>query len=248
MHIGVIVRVDLVSVTVERGGRVVFEDLTASLPGPGLYQVIGPNGAGKTTLLLTIVGRIRPSRGRVVVNGRDVRRVKSVEGVVSYMPQHYSIPPDAPITLYEFVESLVKTSSRGLRVEEALELVGIKREHWFKRLSQLSGGLLQRAMLARTLALDTPIVLLDEPFSNIDPEGRVELSEYIGEVSRRKLVITTSHDPILLLDCTEKVLVLGHGNYVFGPADEVLKLEVLNKFYKKCAIELQKHVHIIDWH
>lgn len=241
-------QVRLESVSVKRGGRVVLRNITATFTGPGLYQVIGPNGSGKTTLLLTVIGRVKPVTGRVLVDNIVVRSTESVRGLVSYMPQNYTIPLDAPVTLYEFVENLARISGRVVSVEEALELAGISRSYWSRKLSELSGGLLQRAMLARTLVLDTPIVLLDEPFSNIDPEGKTDISDHIGELSRRKLVVVTSHDPTLLLDYTERILVLGYGNYVFGTIDDILRLEVLSKFYKKCAVELKKHIHIIDWH
>ena len=241
-------KVELQNITVKRGSKIVLNQLTASFTGPGLYQVIGPNGSGKTTLLLTIIGRIKPIAGRVLVDGVVVNNPGLIRGLVSYMPQQYAIPVDAPLTLYEFVWNIASVSKKSINVEEILELTGIGREHWFKKISQLSSGLLQRAMLARTLALGTPIILLDEPLSNIDPEGKVDLSHYIGELSKRKLVIVTSHDPILLLDYTSKILVLGPGYYAFGSAEEILKLEVLSKFYRKCAVELQKHIHIIDWH
>ncbi len=241
-------QIRLESVTVKRGGKVLFRDLTATFTGPGLYQVIGPNGSGKTTLLLTVIGGVKPITGRVLVNNIVVKNAKSVRGLVSYMPQNYVIPLDAPMTLYEFVENLARISSRAISVNEVLELVGISRNYWNRKLSELSGGLLQRAMLARTLVIDTPIVLLDEPFSNIDPEGKVDISEHIGELSRKKLIIVTSHDPTLLLDYTKRILILGYGNYAFGTIDDILKLEVLTKFYKKCVVELKKHVHIIDWH
>ena len=241
-------QVRLESVSVKRGGKVVLRNITATFTGPGLYQVIGPNGSGKTTLLLTVIGRVKPVTGRVLVDNIVVRSTESVRGLVSYMPQNYTIPLDAPVTLYEFVENLARISGRVVSVEEALELAGISRSYWSRKLSELSGGLLQRAMLARTLVLDTPIVLLDEPFSNIDPEGKTDISDHIGELSRRKLVVVTSHDPTLLLDYTERILVLGYGNYVFGTIDDILRLEVLSKFYKKCAVELKKHIHIIDWH
>jgi zinc/manganese transport system ATP-binding protein len=248
MCTGVSVKVEIHSVTVKRGDKVVFRRLTALFNGPALYQVIGPNGSGKTTLLLTIIGRIKPIEGRVFVNDVTVSGPGSVKGLVSYMPQQYSIPIDAPITLYEFIENIARFSEKSISVEEALKLAGVNREHWFKRLSQLSGGLLQRAMLARALVLDTPIMLLDEPFSNIDPEGKVDLSEYIGELSKKKLLVVANHDPTLLLDYTDKILVLGHGDYAYGSVNDILKLEVLDKFYKKCAFELRKHVHIVDWH
>ena len=245
-------RISYESVSVKRGEKLVINNLTASMEGPGLYQVIGPNGAGKTTLLLVTLGVVKPVSGRVVVEpGNSERRT------VSYMPQDFELPRDAPMSTYEFVENylelwrgrfLKRDPGVDSRVREVLELVGIPRNLWNEKLTHLSGGMVKRALLARTLAPDTPIVLLDEPLSNIDPEGKVDVAEILGSLSRSKLIVITSHDPILLLEYTRKVLLLGYGYYHYGEPSEALKYEVLSKFYKKCAIELEKHVHIVDWH
>ncbi|MEM4481536.1 MAG: ATP-binding cassette domain-containing protein [Desulfurococcaceae archaeon] len=242
------------SVTVIRGGKVVLSNLSAELRGPGLFQVIGPNGSGKTTLLLTIMGFIKPHKGRVLIStqcGSNGRRP------FSYMPQSFSTPSYAPITVYEFVKNylaLTRSWPRlwGVKVDdyvvEALELVGIPRSNWEEKISKLSSGMVQRAMLARTLALDAPIVLLDEPLSSIDPSGKAEIADLLARTSRERTVIVTSHDPLLLVRYTKKVLLLGFGEYVYGDTGEVLRKETLQRFYKKCAIELETQTHITDWH
>jgi len=184
---------------VKRKNRIILNGLDAVFEGPGLYQVIGPNGAGKTTLLLTILGFIKPESGRISIEGDKTL-------VVSYMPQQYQIPRDAPITTIEFVESYYEllTRKRGIqtskqvvrsRVEEVLELVGVPRSLWSEKLSKLSGGTLQRVFLARTLVVDPQILLLDEPFSSVDPEGKVELADLLGTLARNKLLIVTSQRP-----------------------------------------------------
>lgn len=239
---------------VKRRNRMIFNGLDAEFEGPGLYQVIGPNGAGKTTLLLTILGFIKPESGRINIEVEGGRTL-----VVSYMPQQYQIPRDAPITTIEFIESYyellnrkhgIQTSKQSSqrRIEEVLELVGVPRSLWSEKLSRLSGGTLQRVFLARAIVADPQILLLDEPFSNVDPEGKVDLADLLGTLAKSKLLVVTSHDPILLLEHTKKILILGHGYYSFGSPEEILKYDILSKFYKKCAVEIEKHVHIIDWH
>ncbi|MEM0005107.1 MAG: metal ABC transporter ATP-binding protein [Desulfurococcaceae archaeon] len=249
-------KVIIEALTIKRGSKIVISNLSASMEGPGLYQVIGPNGSGKTTLMLTILGVIKPTSGsiRVELNNRNHNGP-----IFSYMPQSYSIPKDAPITVYEFVKGYYELSKpwprflhRDISVDEkirrALELVNIPKSMWMEQLRNLSGGMLQRVFLARTLVIDAPMILLDEPLSNIDPDGKVDIAELLGELSRGKLIITTSHDPILLLDYTKKILLLGYGFHAYGDVNEILKYEILSKFYKKCAVELDKHVHIVDWH
>lgn len=252
--------IELVNVTVERGGTVVLRDVNSIIKGPGLVQVIGPNGAGKTTLFLTILGVIRPVRGVVRVNGVEVNGDPGKLGeMVSYVPQRFYMPRDAPLSLWEFVEMYAKTYSRrgGARgsldyvrskVSSALETVRLPREVWQRRVSELSGGQLQRALIARALSVDAEILLMDEPLSNIDPEGRGILADIIGELSREKLLLVSSHDPMLLLSYTSKILLLGYGEYRYGDPDEILTREALVKIYKGCAIILSDHAHIADWH
>lgn len=239
------------SVSVIRGNRVVLNGLSIVFEGPGLYQVIGPNGAGKTTLLLTIMGFIKPQRGRVLVRVSKAHN----SSYFSYMPQTYALPRDAPITVYEFVENYLvltrpwpRLAGENAVVEEALKMVGVPRSLWGEKINKLSGGLAQRVMLARALALNAPIVLLDEPLSNIDLDGRIEIANLLAQISADKLVVITSHDPLFLLKHTKKILVLGYGDYAYGDVEEVLKKEILVKFYKKCALELERQIHIADWH
>ncbi|MEM4224501.1 MAG: ATP-binding cassette domain-containing protein [Desulfurococcaceae archaeon] len=236
--------------TVKRGCREVITDLTAEMPGPGLYQVVGPNSVGKTTLILATLGALKPQSGSIHVEpGVD-------EGGVSYMPQDFNIPMEAPISTYEFVRNYLDLWRRkhGIKVDlntrtsEILEMVGVPRSLWSERLTRLSGGMVRRALLARTLAPNTPILLLDEPLTGVDPEGKVDIAELLGELSKRKLIVMTNHDPLLVLDYTKKMLLLGYNHYVYGEPSELMKYEVLSKFYKKCAIEIERHVHVVDWH
>jgi ABC-type Mn/Zn transport systems, ATPase component len=217
-------KVVIESLTIKRGSKIVISNLSASMEGPGLYQVIGPNGSGKTTLILTILGIIKPTSGSIHV---ELNNGNQRGPIFSYMPQSYSIPKDAPITVYEFVKGYYELSKpwprflrRRISVDEniskALELVNIPKSIWMEQLRNLSGGMLQRVFLARTLVINAPIILLDEPLSNIDPNGKVDIAELLGELSREKLIIATSHDPILLLDYTKKILLLGYGFHAFG--------------------------------
>ncbi|MEM3346365.1 MAG: ATP-binding cassette domain-containing protein, partial [Desulfurococcaceae archaeon] len=172
------------------------------------------------------------------------------------MPQDFNIPMEAPISTYEFVRNYLDLWKRkhGIKVDlntrtsEVLEMVGVPRSLWSERLTRLSGGMVRRALLARTLAPNTPILLLDEPLTGVDPEGKVDIAELLGELSKRKLIVMTNHDPLLVLDYTKKMLLLGYNHYVYGEPSELMKYEVLSKFYKKCAIEIERHVHVVDWH
>ncbi len=226
-------RILIEDLRVEASGAMILDIDRLELEGPALIQLLGPNGAGKTMTMKTVLGLVKPSQGRIIVNGVDVTGdpVRAGE-YIAYMPQSPRAPRSTPITVREFIEISLKL--RGLDPEKgykALERVSAG-SIANKRLWELSGGMLQRVFLARTLALGKPVLMLDEPFSNIDPRGRHEIARLIREEAKDKLVVVTSHDPHLLLDATSLVVILDSGRIaVEGTPGEVLTREKLAGVY-----------------
>ncbi|WP_244372496.1 metal ABC transporter ATP-binding protein [Staphylothermus marinus] len=248
------------NLTVGYSKYIVLKNLSFKHEGPGLIQVLGPNGAGKTTLLRTILGLIKPIEGRVIINDEDVTGNPSRAGkYIGYVPQTTGLSePDYPLTVMELIECcyvlrkpwpriLVRRKEKEY-IMKILEIVGLSRELWNKNFWDLSGGQKQRSYIARALVHDPSILLMDEPFSNIDPNGRVDLAELIGRLSRNKLVIVTSHDPMLLLKYTSKILLVNREIYVYGKPEEVLRRDIAEKIYGKAILEVREHIHIIDSH
>ncbi|WP_440059119.1 metal ABC transporter ATP-binding protein [Thermogladius sp. 4427co] len=244
-------------VYVKRDSQVVLESMNIKFEGPGLIQVIGPNGAGKTTLFLTILGLLKPVKGRILLDGTDVTgRPELLKGKVGYMPQTFDIDLNTPFTVWELVDCCMRMYSKWPRilrgnkdaVKEALVKAGVDESLWHKKVSELSGGERQRVFLARALVSDPPILILDEPLANIDPHGRVLLAETIGSLSKEKLVIVSSHDPSLMLKYTSMILVLNKNIYVYGEPREVLTPEILRKIYGFGWELVEKRVQIYDFH
>jgi len=242
-------------------GETVLEVGELELRGPGLYQILGPNGAGKTTLLRTIAGLVKPVKGKVIVSGVDVTgRPESAGRFIGYVPQHEHVSGYSyPITAYEMVVSaLMLHRKRWPRVRtpswareaaiNALKEVGLGENAWFKKVSELSGGQLQRVLIARALAHNPPILLMDEPLSAVDPRGRVGIARLLGRLAERKLVVVTSHDPSLLLEYTKGIVLLNRRVVAYGPPREVLTVEKLRKVYGGAVVVLEPHTHICDSH
>ena len=248
----------VVSYTARGEPALVVEKL--HVEGPALIQILGPNGAGKTTMLKAILGLVKPRSGRVVVCGRDVTSSPSEAGRhVGYVPQLTATSMGYPVTGWEIVEYeyLVRTakpprilSARKAveNVRQALERVGLSEKVWSKPLSELSGGQRQRVMIARALVHNPPILLLDEPFSAVDPKGRGELAKLVGSLAREKLILVTSHDPMLLLDYTDQIVLVNRRVVAYGPKEEVLRLDLLKKVYGEAAMPVVQHIHISDSH
>jgi zinc/manganese transport system ATP-binding protein len=249
--------IDLLDLRVKRDSTLVFDGLNLEFKGPGLIQVIGPNGAGKTTLFLTMLGLIKPVKGRVIYDGVDVTgRPEMLRGKVGYMPQVFDVDFNTPFTVWELVDCCFRMHKPWPRllvrdyaaVSEALAKVGLGRDVWHKRISDLSGGERQRVFLARALVFDPEMLVLDEPLANIDPNGRAVMAEIIGGLSRDKLVIVSSHDPGIMLKWTTRILILNKNSYAYGKPEEVLTPEVLSKFYGFGWEVVEKRVQIYDFH
>lgn len=228
---------------------------------PTFVQVMGPNGAGKTTLFRTIIGTLRPLKGRVLVDGDDITGNPEKAGkYISYVPQiaTYTLSNMFPITVWEFVEfetwAYAKRAGYGKGdvvklVKEILDEIAIPRDLWGKSVGKLSGGQRQRLLIARALLKRTPIVVMDEPLSAIDIEGKAIVANIVDKLKNEgRIVIVSCHDPELLLEKTDYIVLLGYGDYVVGKPEEVLRLSVLEKFYRGSLVKYDKHIHICDHH
>lgn len=167
---------------------------------PGKYlAVLGPNGGGKTTLIKIVLGLLHPQRGKVRVFGHPPAQVRTRIG---YLPQYAEHRDDFPVSVLEAVLMGVRTKRRwGLRYTPkerekalaALEKVGLQ-GFADRLLNQLSGGERQRVFIARALAADPELLILDEPTSNIDPQGKFCFYEFLAQLKAEVSIIVVSHD------------------------------------------------------
>lgn len=186
--------------------------------------VTGPNGAGKTTLLETIAGLLKPYRGSVVVFGRDMARdAHSVRKLIGYVPQDFVRKPDEPFLVREVValalasyKSVLEgfTEEDWRKVHEALRLLGIE-DLAYRPIGRLSGGQQQKVMIARAIVRDPKLLLLDEPFSNLDPESRVYIANLLSKLNEKGVtVIMVSHDTSTIPDACSRVIEMRSGRIV----------------------------------
>lgn len=220
------------------GGAPVLTGVTGTvMPGEAL-ALVGPNGSGKTTLLRALLGMVRVSSGRVLVNGAPVG--KAPRGSLGYVPQVSDLDPTFPVTVLDVV--LMGTYSRlGLwrrpgasarqRCLEALEAVGL-RDRAGKRFGTLSGGQQQRVLVARCIAADPRLILLDEPFNGLDQPNREALLSIIAELKADGVgVVVSTHDLVLAREVCEKTALLAGRQIAFGPREEVLVPELIQEAY-----------------
>ncbi len=172
----------------------VLADLSFSL-GPGsLTALLGPNGAGKSTLLKLLLGQLTPSQGRLLWNGQAMAPQRPRLALV---PQRSSIQWQMPLTVRDLVAlgTLAAPAAEPLLdIPEALQSMGLASQAE-TRLSQLSGGQQQLALLARALVQKADLLLLDEPFTYLDPPTRQQLLAVLRQqAARGRIVLVSSHD------------------------------------------------------
>lgn len=205
--------------------RDILSDFSATIAPGSFYAVMGPNGCGKTTLLRLVAGLLHPQRGTVAVQGRDVRQYSARElaqriAFVRQQPQ-----TDFDFSAFETVLMGRNPYQRRLQNEsqhdwEIVERCMKQTNTWhlrFAKPGEMSGGELQRVMLARALAQETPIMLLDEPLANLDIAHQFEMLQLLRDINREqhKTLLLVIHDLNMALQYCDSLLLLHHGGIRF---------------------------------
>ncbi|TMD55852.1 MAG: ABC transporter ATP-binding protein [Chloroflexi bacterium] len=222
--------ISLEHVTRRYGDRVAVDDLSVEIAAGELAVLVGPSGCGKTTTLRMINRLVEPTSGTIRVGGRDTRElpVTELRRSIGYVIQQGGLLPH--LTVAENVATVPRLlrwdrARTRARVEELLELVGLPPAEYASRLPRaLSGGERQRVGVARALGADPPVLLMDEPFSALDPITRLRLQ---GELLRvqslvRKTIVVVTHDIDEALRLGDRVILLQTGGrlaQVAAPAE-----------------------------
>lgn len=214
--------------------RLILSGITLEVSQGETLVLLGRSGSGKTTLLKLINGMRMPSKGEVLVEGRRTAEwdpIRLRRGI-GYVIQEAGLFPH--FTVAENVGLVPELENwdaarRKARVKEMLELVGLEPEEFAgRRPSELSGGQRQRVGVARALAADPPILLMDEPFGALDPVTRAELQGEFGALARRlrKTIVFVTHDLREALLLGTRVVLLENGKIAAsGTPEEFLRVE-----------------------
>ena len=214
------------------GGVSAVRDLNLNFPDAAITALLGPSGCGKTTTLRMINRLIEPSGGRVLLDGQDTARLKpdQLRRGIGYVIQQIGLFPHLSVAQnVATVPDLLgrpKAQTRA-RVDELLSLVGLEPAVYRdKRPAELSGGQAQRVGVARALAADPPVLLMDEPFGALDPLARAEVQERFLNIQAalKKTVVIVSHDIDEALRLGDYVALMRAGELAqFGTPDDLVK-------------------------
>jgi len=218
-----------------------IENINLSIKENDFLAIIGPNGGGKTTLIKVILGLIKPDKGKVTVFGKNPEEGRKFIG---YVPQKAFFDPKFPISVYEVVLlGRYKKIFRNYSNEDkemalhALETVHML-EYKDKQIGSLSGGQIQRVLVARAITRNPSLLLLDEPVSNIDPKMQESFYNLLLQLKKKMAVVLVTHDIGAVSSYVEKIACLNTTLFYHGTTEG--GLGHLEGTYK-CPIELISH-------
>ncbi len=245
--------------------RVDYDDLTAvqdlnlSIAAGEVFGLIGPNGAGKSSTIRVLATLQRPTYGDVYVGGLDVvEQTDQVHKIVGYMPDMAPVYDD--LLVWEFLDlfaaaHFVRSGIRGDRVDQLIREVDL----WAKRdakCSTLSRGMRQRLCLAKTMLHEPKVMLLDEPASGIDPEGRIQMRELLKRLGKEgKTILVSSHILTELNEfCTSigimqqgRLVVSGRVNDIIARMKKQAKLIVeVVEVHERGVLIARTHPHVVN--
>ena len=231
--------------TVSYDHRVAVANVTLTLKDGEVTAIIGPNGAGKSTLLRTLNGLLRPSSGAILLDGQPLERLnrRSISRRIAVVAQEAELR--FPVTVMEFVLggrfAWATNAGWGWETERDLQVAqAVLRETELSELSgrlmnELSGGERQRALMARALATEAPILLLDEPTANLDLSHQATLLALVRNRcdQHRASALVVTHDINLAAQFADNILLMKDGKTVHsGSPEEVLKPQILRDVFE----------------
>ena len=247
--------ISLSNIEVRLNGRSILAVEDMQIRRGQFVGIIGTNGAGKTTLLKVCCGLIKPTRGTVQLDGRDLAglnawRKANVRKHIGYIPQAAEYNAELPFTLRELVSMGRASVKRLLSPLNKLDYEIV--DNWIDRLDlsdrrsqtfrSLSGGEQQKALIARAMAQDPEILMLDEPCSNLDFNWKYQITEIIEQLhSESKItILMVSHETNLLPEGCKRAILLHEGGILAdGDIEDVLEPNSLEKAYR-CRIDVLK--------
>ena len=219
-------------------GRNILSDITFSIGKKEIVGLLGPNGAGKTTAFYVSAGLLTPDQGTVIINGEEVTNlpmhIRSRVGL-SYLPQEASIFSD--LTVEENLNGIAELKMNTVSERSKFIDMVVSEFNLNKILKQkgrmLSGGQRRKVEIARTLACQPSILLLDEPFAGIDPIAIEEIKELLGQIVKKDIsVLITDHNIRETLNLCNRAIIMDAGKIIAeGSTQELIANDLVKKTY-----------------
>ena len=220
------------------GKNVVLSGLDLSISEGGIFAVLGPNGSGKTTLIKSILGMVIPNKGTIKVFDENIKRSSNYRRKIDYLPQIANFPSNLKVK--ELIKMIKDLRNKSANDETLINL--FKLEPFLnKKLGNLSGGTKQKVNILLTFMFDSPIVILDEPTTGLDPISLIHLKNIIqAEKEKGKTIIITSHIMSFVEEVADEIVFLLEGQIYFKGSIDTLKTNTKQSDFEHAIASILK--------
>ena len=218
----------------------VLDNVSLTIEDKGIFAILGPNGSGKTTLIKSILGMVIPQAGEIVINGNNVKGKWDYRKDIDYLPQIAQFPDN--ITVIELLKMIKNLRGKKANDQELIDLFKLK-PFLDKKLGNLSGGTKQKVNLVLAFMFDSPILILDEPTTGLDPISLIHLKDLIRrEKKAGKTILITTHIMDFVETMADEIVFLLEGDIYFrGTVDELKMKSSLNDLEHAIATILSEN-------
>nr|WP_321247140.1 ABC transporter ATP-binding protein [uncultured Psychroserpens sp.] len=203
------------------GKNQVLSGLDLTINEGGIFAVLGPNGSGKTTLIKSILGMVIPNKGEIKVFGEQVKKNSNYRHKIDYLPQIANFPSNLKVKeLIKMIKDLRHNTNEDQRLIELFKL----EPFLDKKLGTLSGGTKQKVNIVLAFMFDSPLIILDEPTTGLDPISLIRLKDLIqAEKAKGKTILITSHIMSFVEKVSDEIVFLLEGKIYFKGSISELK-------------------------
>ena len=202
------------------GKNQVLSNLDLEINGGGIFAILGPNGSGKTTLIKSILGMVIPNKGSISVLDKIIKKNWKYRQEIDYLPQIANFPGN--LRVKELIRMIKDLRQKKSKEEELIVLFGLE-PFLDKKLGTLSGGTKQKVNIVLTFMFDSPLIILDEPTTGLDPGSLIKLKKLIlQEKNKGKTILITTHIMQFVVEMADEIVYLLEGNIYFKGSVEQL--------------------------
>lgn len=218
------------------GKNEVLKGINLDISKNGIFAILGPNGSGKTTLIKSILGMVIPDDGTIRINDVLVNKKSKYRDQIDYLPQIANFP--ANLTVKEIINMIKDLRNKSGDDQKLIELFQLK-PFFSKKLGNLSGGTKQKVNIVLTLMFDSPIIILDEPTTGLDPIALLHLKGLILEEKQRgKTILMTSHIMSFVEEMADEIVFLLEGKVYFKGDIKALKAQTRETNFERAIANL----------
>jgi Cu-processing system ATP-binding protein len=223
------------------GKNEVLKGVDLNIKDGGIFAVLGPNGSGKTTLIKAVLGMVIPNIGTITVQGENINKNSEYRHKIDYLPQIANFPSNLKVReLIRMIKDLRKNTNEDQRLIELFKL----EPFLDKKLGNLSGGTKQKVNIVLTFMFDSPLIILDEPTTGLDPISLIRLKQLIqAEKAKGKTILITSHIMSFVEEVSDEIVFLLEGRIYFKGTISELKTKTNQPDFEHAIASILKENH-----